>query len=132
IPEMKASRLGRWRLPSAIQVDSIDLCRTEVANGYWLPVLCPAQPIACAGDPDRFEIRVRNLLEVSGSYFDPDSLYHRDWACVAVAVYVVPVAGPLGIPEGLGGEGTPPGSSRIKNEKLPRVQLFREDPLLIR
>src|ERR1022692_4283951 len=121
------TRLG---LPSAVQVDAIDLCRTEVANGQWLPVLCPAQPSAYGQEPDRLEIRACNLLEVSGSYFDPDSLYHRNWARIAVDVFSV--AGPLGMPEGRRGEGTPLGCRRIKNVKLPRLQLHREDPLLIR
>src|SRR4051794_6048356 len=74
-------------VPSAIQVDAIDLCRTEVANREWLPVLCPAQPSAGAQDPDRREICARNLLEVSSSYFDPDSRYHRNWSSIAVDVF---------------------------------------------
>src|SRR5262249_37096978 len=119
-----------WGLRSAIEVDAIDLCRTEVANGQWLPILCPAQPSAYGQGPDRLEICARNLLELSGSYFNPDSRYHRNWSHLAIDVF--PVAGPLGIPEGLRGKGMPAACCRIKNVKLPGVQLHREDPLFIR
>src|SRR5262249_33827071 len=53
--------------PSAIEVDAIDLCRTEVANGQGLPILCPSQPSAYGQGPDRLEICARNLLKVSSS-----------------------------------------------------------------
>src|SRR6202142_1051700 len=113
----------------SVQIDSIDLCRTEVTDSQRLPILRPAQPGAEAYGPGRFEIRARDQFLTSGRYFHPDSLYRP--ICAPLAVDVLSVAGPFVIPHVLASERAPFAFHGIIHVALPRIHLHSEDLLLV-
>src|ERR1019366_3891981 len=113
---------------SAVEVEAIDLGRTDVADRQWLPVRCPAYPRDhVSGRP---EVYARDLLQTAGGDFDPISV------CInplhQTEVDIPPVAGPLGKPGSLLDEFAPLPLRRVKNVEVEVIEMESDYLLLIR